>query len=161
MSGRRARGWAAAVAFAITGACGRGAPAPAVLDTRNDACQTCRMAVSDVRYAAQLVAPGEEPKFFDDIGCLATYVREHACAVERATAYVADHRTRAWVPAVHAVFARVPRVETPMYSHLIAHADVASRAADGDAVGGTAMTAMQVFGPKGPPAAGLHHEASR
>ena len=33
--------------------------------------RSCRMAVSAAGVAAQVVAPGEEPRFFDDIGCLA------------------------------------------------------------------------------------------
>ncbi len=35
------------------------------------------MAVSSARFASQIVAPGEEPRFFDDLGCLAAYLREH------------------------------------------------------------------------------------
>ena len=51
---------------------------PAALDTRNETCRSCRMPVSDPRLAAQLAAPGEEPVFFDDIGCLRDFLREHA-----------------------------------------------------------------------------------
>ena len=54
-------------------ACG-GPPGPAALDTKNDACAWCRMGASDARFAAQLVAPREEPRFFDDIGCLAAFL---------------------------------------------------------------------------------------
>lgn len=157
----RARSWAATWTLLVAAACARSAPAPAAVDTRNDVCQNCRMAVSDARFAAQLVAPGEEPKFFDDIGCLASYLRSHPGDSGRSTAYVADHRTKAWVPAAHAVFVSVPRVETPMGSHLIAHADAASRGADADAAGGAPATATEVFGPAGPPAAGLPREGSR
>jgi len=59
----------APLALALT-ACTRGPAHPGTLDTRNDACAHCRMAVSDPRFAAQLAAPGEEPRFFDDLGCL-------------------------------------------------------------------------------------------
>lgn len=131
-------------------ACQRGPPAPAPLDTRNESCARCRMAVSDARFAAQLVAPGEEPRFFDDVGCLRDVVR--GGRVPRgAVAYVADHRTRAWVRAAAAVYAHVPGLATPMDSHLVAHADAASRAADAEAAGGTPLTAAEVFGPGGPP----------
>jgi copper chaperone NosL len=64
---------------------------------------------------------------------------------------VADHRTRAWVPAAAAVFTRVPALQTPMGSHLVAHADAASRDADPDAAGGAAVSAAELFGPPGPP----------
>jgi copper chaperone NosL len=140
----------ALIALALVPAgCTSGAPAPAPLDTRNEACASCRMAVSDARFAAQVVAPGEVPRFFDDLGCLAAYLRSGA-APAQATAFVADHRTRAWVRAEVAVYTRVPALSTPMASHLIAHADAASRDQDDAARGGTAVAARELFPPAAP-----------
>jgi copper chaperone NosL len=137
----------------LLGACASGPPGPAPLDTRNDACFFCRMAASDPRFAAQIVAPGEEPRFFDDVGCLASYVKgKHGALRKEALAYVADHRTKAWVPAKRAVYTRVEGLQTPMGSHVVAHSDAASRAADPEARGGAPMTAGELFGPGGPPA---------
>ena len=108
------------------------------------------MAVSDARFASQLVAPGEIPRFFDDLGCLGAYLK--GGSVPRgALVYVADHRTKAWLRAEAAVYTRVPGLATPMSSHLIAHADEASRDADPDARGGSPARIDEVFGPKGPP----------
>jgi copper chaperone NosL len=126
----------AALAVVASAACGRGAPAPAPLDTRNETCRSCRMAVSDSRFAAQIVAPGEEPLFFDDIGCLEQYVATSPSLPAGAVAYVADHRTRSWVLASAALFTRVDGLDTPMNSHLLAHADGRSRDADPAAKGG-------------------------
>jgi copper chaperone NosL len=131
-------------------ACSGSAPEPAALDTRNEACASCRMAVSSAVFASQLVAPGELPRFFDDLGCLADFLKAGR-APRDATAFVADHRTKAWVRADRAVFTRVPGLETPMGSHVIAHADAASRDQDGDARGGTPVAAAELFGPGGPP----------
>jgi len=128
-----------------------GPPAPATLDTHNDACAWCRMAVSDVRFAAQLVAPAEEPRFFDDIGCLRDHLAAAKALPPQAAAYVADHRTKAWVPATSAVYTRVPGLSTPMGSRLIAHADAASREADPDARGGSGLSAADVFPQAAPP----------
>jgi copper chaperone NosL len=119
-------------------ACAAGPPAPAVLETRHEQCASCRMAVSQPRFAAQVVAPMEEPKFFDDVGCLQRYL-EGAPLAKGAVAYVADHRTGAWVRAEQAVFTRVA-LETPMGSHVIAHADAASRDLDPAASNGTPWT---------------------
>ncbi|HSL22387.1 MAG TPA: nitrous oxide reductase accessory protein NosL [Vicinamibacterales bacterium] len=130
--------------------CSAGPPGPATLDTRNEACAHCRMIVSDQRFASQLVAPGEEPRFFDDIGCLRNFLREQRVA-EGAIAYVADHRTRAWVPAAGAVYVRNEQVRTPMASHLLAYADAPSRDADEDGKG-TRLTPSDLFGQNGPPA---------
>jgi copper chaperone NosL len=103
------------------------------------------MAVSDARFAGQVVAPHEEPLLFDDLGCLGREWR--ATPRPRAVAYVADHRTREWVLAERAVWTRVPGLETPMGSHLIAHKDAASRDQDPDARGGTDVPASEVLGP--------------
>ncbi len=137
--------------IALSAACGRGPAKPAAVDTRNDSCSWCRMAVSDLRFAAQLVAPSEEPRFFDDIGCLATFLKAGGAPVKGQIAWVADHRTKEWIRASGAVYTKVAGLQTPMSSSLIAHADAASRDADPDARGGTPMTVAQVFGPNGVP----------
>lgn len=131
-------------------ACSAGPPQPANLDTKNETCAFCRMAISDGRLASQIVAPGEEPKFFDDFGCLRDYLREHPAA-SGAVVYVTDHRTKAWVSAAQAVFTRVPGLETPMASHLVAHADPVSRDRDPDVKGGESVALTGLFGPGGPP----------
>ena len=132
-------------------ACASGPPAPAALDTRNDACRSCRMIVSDARLAAQLVAPAEEPWFFDDIGCLTRYAADAGAWPAHSVAYVADHRTGAWVRAETALYTKVASLETPMGSHLIAHADAASRDADPAARGGVPRTPVEVYGAGGVP----------
>lgn len=142
---------AAALALALAAGCARGPPGPAALDTRNDTCAHCRMAVSDARFAAQVVAPGEEPRFFDDVGCLRDWLRSGTPAPRGALAYVADHRTKAWVRAAAATYTRAPALQTPMGSHLVAHADAASRDADAAAAGGTPVLPPDVFAPALPP----------
>jgi copper chaperone NosL len=104
------------------------------------------MAVSNARFAAQVVAPGELPRFFDDLGCLVAFLKAGRAPAD-ATVFVADHRTRAWVRGDTAVYTRVPALATPMGSHLIAHADAAAREGDEAARGGTPMTALDLFGP--------------
>jgi copper chaperone NosL len=137
---------AAACALAVSlFSCAGGPPRPATLDTHNDACAACRMAVSNPRFAAQVVAPGEEPIFFDDIGCLADYLRQHGPQPARAIAYVADHRTSEWVAAAAAIFTRVAGLDTPMGSHVIAHASPSSRDADTAARGGTDVSPAALF----------------
>jgi copper chaperone NosL len=111
------------------------------------------MAISDQRFAAQLVAPSEEPRFFDDVGCLRDYLASVKSRPAGLVAYVADHRTKAWTRAEAAVYTKVGKLETPMGSHLIAHADAASRDADPDAKGGAPLTAADVFGTSGLPEA--------
>jgi copper chaperone NosL len=94
------------------------------------------MGVSEARFAGQVAAPGEVPRFFDDLGCLAAYLDAHR-GIPHAAVFVADHRSREWVPAASAVYTRAASVATPMGSHLIAHRDAASRDQDRAAAGGT------------------------
>ena len=131
-------------------ACADAPPEPAALDTRNEQCASCRMAVSSAAFASQLVAPGELPRFFDDLGCLAGYVKAGKLP-PGAVAFVADHRTKQWVRADRAMYTRVPGLETPMGSHVIAHADAASRDQDPVARAGAPLAAAELFGPAGPP----------
>ena len=126
--------------------CSPGGLEPAPLDVRNDTCRWCRMTVSDRASAAQIVGRGIEPLFFDDIGCMASFLRDPKNRPHDAVAFVADHRTREWVPAAKAIYMKCPGIETAMASHLIAHVNVASQAADRDTAGCREMTIASVFG---------------
>ena len=139
------RGLVVGVLSVVTVACAGGPPAPASLDTRVDVCADCRMAVSNQAFAAQIVAPGTEPLFFDDIGCLATYLGHNTRLPPRAIAYVADHLTGEWVSAVSALYTRNLQVATPMSSHVIAHANLTNQQADPAAVRGARVTTRELF----------------
>jgi copper chaperone NosL len=138
----------------LAAACSSVPSSPAVLDTRNESCGYCRMAISETRFAGQIVAPLEEPRFFDDVGCLGHFVQESSDLPKGSVAYVADHRTQAWIRADQALYTLAPSLATPMGSHLLAHADAASRDADDAAAGGSPRAPLDVFGPKGPPGGG-------
>lgn len=131
--------WVLAAAL-VTGACGGGPQAPAALGLGEDACASCRMTIVSRATAAQIVRAGDEPLFFDELGCLREYLTRRALPND-AVAYVADHRTGEWVNARVAVFTRTT-VATPMASGLLAHADAQSRDADPAAAGGTPATVM-------------------
>jgi copper chaperone NosL len=103
------------------------------------------MSVSDPRFAAEIVAAGEEPLFFDDIGCLANHLAKNAAA-PGSVVYVADHRTGAWVRAASAIFSYAPEVPTPMGSHVIAHASPDSRNADASARAAQDRSPVDLFG---------------
>jgi len=142
-----------AIASAMGASCASGPPAPAPLDPANTQCRFCRMVVSDVHFAAQLVAPGAEPEFFDDIGCLRNHLTKSGIPGD-AIAYVADHQTGEWTPAVTALYSRITTGSTPMGGGVIAHRDAASRAADPAAAASELVAASELFGPSGPPNGG-------
>jgi copper chaperone NosL len=132
------------VAVLVAAACAH-TLAPAALDTKNDACAFCRMIVSDERTASQIAAPLEEPRFFDDFGCLASYLASAKVPAD-AVVFVADHRTREWVRADSAIFTRLSGAAGAMGSRVVAHASPASRDADPDLAGGTTVAVAEVLG---------------
>jgi copper chaperone NosL len=129
--------------------CGGGPVRPAAIDRANDQCSSCRMIVSDARFAAQVAAPGEEPRFFDDLRCLRDGLRSGPPLARGAVIFVTDFRTGAWVPAASAVFARLPAVDTPMASHWVAWADEASRRADPGGAQAETVPAEEILGTGG------------
>lgn len=131
-----------------------GEQGPESLVMGQDLCVSCRMPVSDQTFAAQITSPGELPRFFDDPGCLADFIRSGKLKEKGAVAWVADHRTAAWVRADHAVYTRVPSLATPMNHRVVAHASTASRDSDPATRGGEPLALRELFGPEGPPAGG-------
>lgn len=140
----RLAGAAAAAGLAL--GCFGGPVRPVAIDRANDQCASCRMVVSDARFAAQVDAPGEEPRFFDDLRCLHDGLAGGRPLPRGAVIFVTDFRTGAWVPASGAVFARVDTIETPMASHWVAWADEASRRADPAGAQGVPIAAAEILG---------------
>ena len=134
----------AALVLAAAAGCGTTGPQPVAFDAANEPCRFCRMTGSDGRSAAQLLAPGEEPLFFDDLGCLRSVTHEKI-PTAAAVIFVADHRTGAWVGADRAVFTYNAATPTPMGSHLFAHESAASRDADPDGRAGTATSMESIL----------------
>ena len=65
------------------------------------ACEGCRMLVSDPRFTAQLVGSDGERRYFDDLGCLAEHLAAHPNP--NASIWVRDARGR-WLSARAARF---------------------------------------------------------
>lgn len=124
----------ALLTFAVA-SCAGGPPQPVAIDLVNDVCAHCRMVISTQKTAAQLLAPGEEPKLFDDLGCLRSFL-ETAPAPEGSAVFVADHLTGDWVRLEDAVITEVPGLQTPMGSGLVAHRTTADRDRDPASRGG-------------------------
>lgn len=139
---RLLRGLVAVALGSAMAACGTSAVGPVAIDLGNDACGHCRMAIVSASTAAQIVAPGDEPVLFDDLGCLRDFLAASTPPAD-AVVFVADHRTGQWVEARSAVFTTTT-VDTPMGSGLLAHADAASRDQDAAAKGGLAVAARSL-----------------
>lgn len=119
----------------LAAGCATGPLEPIALDLGRDVCASCRMIISSKATAAELLVPGEEPRLFDDLGCLQTALGA-ARPSEGARIFVADHLSGDWVALGEAVLTAVPDLQTPMGSGLIAHRTAGDRDRDPDARGG-------------------------
>ncbi len=87
-----------------------------------DMCASCRMAVSDERFACEVVTDGGEALKFDDIGCLEQYLMTKPGNVTVVGTFYKDYATRNWVAAATATVVKTD-VITPMGSGKVAFAD--------------------------------------
>jgi copper chaperone NosL len=69
------------------------------------------MMISTLDHAAQAVAPGEEPRFYDDRGCLA---KDAASLPSGARFFVQRNGGAGWIDASAAFFASPTNARTPM-----------------------------------------------
>jgi copper chaperone NosL len=87
-----------------------------------DVCARCRMAISDQRFAAEIISDRGEVFKFDDIGCLEEFYKMKPSTLTVATVFYKDYGTRAWVAAAVATVVETG-VNTPMSTGKLAFAD--------------------------------------
>lgn len=135
---KRRLGYTLSLLLLLLGACQAGPKEdrPPSIRFGHDACDYCRMLISEPRYAASLRMPDGQERRFDDIGCLLHYLQEHPEAAD-ARIWVHDYLQARWLQAAQAFFVRSDQLFTPMGYGLLAVAD--SQAADSLAhsLGGT------------------------
>ncbi|HXE71320.1 MAG TPA: nitrous oxide reductase accessory protein NosL [Candidatus Nitrosotenuis sp.] len=93
---------------------------PPELRLGHDVCARCGMAIDEARFAAALVGQ-EEPRLFDDIGCLLESLREQP-PPSPTRLWVHDFASGEWVEAGAAYYVLGVRVATPMGYALVAFA---------------------------------------
>lgn len=113
------------VVFALlSAACSARAAGPPEIVVDRVACSHCGMFISEPIYAAAYQAAGQEPRLFDDIGCLLDAVRrETASSIE---IWVQDAAGAGWLDADKATFVASPDIRTPMSGGLLAYADASA-----------------------------------
>jgi len=100
-------------------ACGS-TPRPLVAGA--DACDYCRMTVSDVRFGAELQSRTGKIHTFDSIECLASFYLDAAGRDDVRAAWVTDFENTALVPVDSAVFLEGSTLNSPMGRSLVAFA---------------------------------------
>jgi copper chaperone NosL len=107
------------VSLSVLAGCTGGKPVPVEITLNEENCSHCRMAVSRREFAAEVVTVSGPVDFFDDIGCLRDWVKEHL-PPESAGLFVVDQTTGEWLDARTAFFVKAQKLPTPMSSGLAA-----------------------------------------
>ncbi len=108
-------------AFCLTG-CGKPNFEPVEI-AAEDMCAFCKMAISEKRYAAELLNHDGDVFKFDDIGCLANYVAEKQVGDSVAAYYIVDFDSNQWLKAEEASIVASPNFSTPMGGGMAAFKD--------------------------------------
>lgn len=124
------------LALTALAACQRG-PRPLVAGT--DACEFCRMTVSDVRFGAEIVSWTGRVHTFDAVECLASYYLDAEARDDVRGVYVADFETGRLLPADSALFLSGGTLRSPMGRALAAFAPATGEAAIVQRYGGTVV----------------------
>ena len=116
--------WLVSLALIVTSCNRQTALVPPEIHYGADVCADCGMIISDSHYAAALAWRGPsddaiQTAAFDDIGCLLEWRRHHTGA-QIVAAWVKNVHTGAWLAAASAVYAKDPRLHTPMGSGVAA-----------------------------------------
>ncbi len=106
----------------LLAACTARPPQPVEIDSA-DVCASCTMAISEKRYAAELLDSDGNALKFDDIGCMVRYAADHHLNHDAERVFVIDYQAQRWLPARQAVFVRSAAIPTPMSGGLAAFHD--------------------------------------
>ncbi|MBS1153276.1 MAG: hypothetical protein H6Q89_4974 [Myxococcaceae bacterium] len=105
-----ARALALGVGLALLAGCDPGPAKAAEPAWSKQACTHCMMLLSDKRFAAQATLATGERHYFDDVGCLVSWLERDGAGAKGA--WVRTPTADGWIPAEAARFA--PGAITPM-----------------------------------------------
>jgi copper chaperone NosL len=90
-----------------------------------DMCAYCKMAISEKRYAAELIDDEGQAFKFDDIGCMVNFIKSRKNTTRIVAHFVMDFDERQWTKAEDAYYVRSSELTTPMNGGIIAFKDQA------------------------------------
>lgn len=79
----------------------------------HDICYLCKMAISQLEFATEIVTPDGEVYKFDDIGCMIEFEKMNKLP-EGSVMFVRDFYTKEWVKIEDALFVKSEKIQTPM-----------------------------------------------
>lgn len=110
------------LALVLLAACSAGEIKPVPIED-GDMCSSCKMAISEKQFAAEIITEDEQVLKFDDIACLLRYQKAQGDKLKAAAIFVTDYETRQWLRAEDAFFSRSETVKTPMGGGILAFGD--------------------------------------
>lgn len=120
-AGRRVLSWAWCLIIGVTALanCQKQAIVPVAI-APEDMCSYCKMAISEKQYAAELTDSEGQALKFDDIGCMANFIKTKKNTAKPVGYFVMDFNERQWIKAEDAFYVRSAELSTPMNGGLIA-----------------------------------------
>jgi copper chaperone NosL len=82
----------------LTTACEHEKPKPVDIEP-GDMCSSCKMAISQKKYAAEFIDQDGRDVKFDDIGCMLRFVKERGLKDRVEAWFVMDYRAQHWLRA--------------------------------------------------------------
>lgn len=79
----------------------------------HDICYLCKMAISQLNFATEIITPDGEVYKFDDIGCMIEFKKMRELP-NGSVMFVRDFYTNEWVRIENAYFVRSEKIQTPM-----------------------------------------------
>ena len=120
--------------------CSAQADGPPQIVVDRTACSHCSMFVSEPIYAAGYRAGGNEPRVFDDIGCMLDALRRESASP--LSIWLQDAGGRGWIAAADATVVASPQLRTPMGGGLLAYADAEAAEQAAAANGGRLLRSL-------------------
>lgn len=89
-----------------------------------DICSQCRMAISDQRFAAEIISDQNEVFKFDDLACMENF-RNTSHNVKALGVFVKDYPSKSWIPLSRSIIVETD-LASPMGSGKVAFSDSAA-----------------------------------
>jgi copper chaperone NosL len=112
-----------------------------------DMCVFCKMAISEKRFACELITPDEDVFKFDDISCMLRFRKERNQLESVAATFVVDFDTNEWLRFEEAYFVKSKEFKTPMGGSVVAFKTGPKAAAAADHTQGVSLRYAALLDP--------------
>jgi len=105
------------ILLALAG-CSASTKEPTEISQNIDSCDVCKMGISEIDSAAQMILKNGKPVLFDDVGCMVVYIQDEKPEYE--AAFVHDYHSKEWISFDQSTFVHNHSIDSPMSYHIAA-----------------------------------------